>query len=596
VFGLVASLERKFFFTGDTPIWEAWVNPEQDGEKHPAARILGERLNRVLSAALRAVARSLGKDGGWPLLRTELNYEEIETLETLHRLSDWVVTVDRNAGIEYFDSPREARAVYEAYVIDAVPERDDLGCLQLITSTSHLDEVRGLLDQALAFMGLSSSLKNCEFLLRELKALSGRLAMRLASATTEAHAKTSGELVALALSRAQCRDPQLGHPCWLSLIDGFFVPLDDVRDLLPAPEAEEGGEESNTRADLLFVTAPARGGLLFRFVEVKYRRHLPLARSLDLVETVSEQASKSRKLWLDWYFANNCSPVVRSLRRCRLARALRFYAEKGRRHHLAAEVFQRLSEEINRMVQKPEEYTPSPSEVPEPNRGYIFCPEFAQLEPERLFHRVSDDTAVFLFGPGALPDVIHSQTADFSKQARPTEGDIQAPTADGSSRQSDSELDVVRAKAMSGASSAIPTEASSEKGTASVTLGRIHGADTSVFWSVNIAGNPHLMIAGLPGMGKTTCLVNLCRQLQTSGITPIVFSYHDDIDSKLEEFFLDIGKSDCQSLGFNPMRVTDPGPLGHIESAGLLRDIFASIFPELGDLQLETIRAAIKSS
>jgi hypothetical protein len=44
------------------------------------------------------------------------------------------------------------------------------------------------------------------------------------------------------------------------------------------------------------------------------------------------------------------------------------------------------------------------------------------------------------------------------------------------------------------------------------------------------------------------------------------------------------------------MRVTDQGPLGHIESAGLLRDIFASIFPELGDLQLETIRASIKSS
>jgi hypothetical protein len=124
---------------------------------------------------------------------------------------------------------------------------------------------------------------------------------------------------------------------------------------------------------------------------------------------------------------------------------------------------------------------------------------------------------------------------------------------------------------------------SSEIGSASVILGRIHGADASVYWSVNIAGNPHLMIAGLPGMGKTTCLVNLCRQLQSFGITPIVFSYHDDIDSKLAEFYPDIGKSDCQSLGFNPMRVADQGPLGHIESAGLLRDIFASIFPELGN-------------
>src|SRR5271166_2155553 len=44
------------------------------------------------------------------------------------------------------------------------------------------------------------------------------------------------------------------------------------------------------------------------------------------------------------------------------------------------------------------------------------------------------------------------------------------------------------------------------------------------------------------------------------------------------------------------MRVTAAGPLGHMESASLLRDIFASIFPDLGDLQLETLRAAIKSS
>jgi hypothetical protein len=34
-------------------------------------------------------------------------------------------------------------------------------------------------------------------------------------------------------------------------------------------------------------------------------------------------------------------------------------------------------------------------------------------------------------------------------------------------------------------------------------------------------------------MGKTTCLINICRQLAAAGIAPIVFSYHDDIDAKL---------------------------------------------------------------
>jgi hypothetical protein len=104
------------------------------------------------------------------------------------------------------------------------------------------------------------------------------------------------------------------------------------------------------------------------------------------------------------------------------------------------------------------------------------------------------------------------------------------------------------------------------------------------------------MIAGLPGMGKTTCLINICRQLVAGNVLPIVFSYHDDIDEKLATIFPSLSCSDGRSLGFNPMRVTHDGPLAHVESAGQLRDIFAAIFPDLGDLQLEQLRGAIKAS
>ena len=45
------------------------------------------------------------------------------------------------------------------------------------------------------------------------------------------------------------------------------------------------------------------------------------------------------------------------------------------------------------------------------------------------------------------------------------------------------------------------------------------------------------MVAGLPGMGKTTCLLNLCRQMLDVGIRPIVFSYHQDIDEKLRSIW-----------------------------------------------------------
>jgi hypothetical protein len=79
-------------------------------------------------------------------------------------------------------------------------------------------------------------------------------------------------------------------------------------------------------------------------------------------------------------------------------------------------------------------------------------------------------------------------------------------------------------------------------------------------------------------------------------VIPIVFSYHDDIDEKLLKIFPDMCFGDPSNLGFNPMRVTHEGPLAHIESAGQLRDIFAAIFPDLGELQLEQLRGAIKSS
>ena len=62
----------------------------------------------------------------WPVLVTEVTADQAELLQDLHALCDWVVTADRNTGIEYFDSPRELPRVYDNYIIDCVPERDDL--------------------------------------------------------------------------------------------------------------------------------------------------------------------------------------------------------------------------------------------------------------------------------------------------------------------------------------------------------------------------------------------------------------------------------------------------------------------------------------
>ncbi len=127
------------------------------------------------------------------------------------------------------------------------------------------------------------------------------------------------------------------------------------------------------------------------------------------------------------------------------------------------------------------------------------------------------------------------------------------------------------------------------------------GADlltgAEVRWPLTVKGNPHLLVAGLPGMGKTTCLLNLCKQMLGAGVRPIVFSYHQDIDEKLGRLVNSVRFVDFHGLAFNPLRVMDrESRMAYLDVAGALRDIFVAIFPELGDIQGERIRKAIKES
>ena len=131
----------------------------------------------------------------------------------------------------------------------------------------------------------------------------------------------------------------------------------------------------------------------------------------------------------------------------------------------------------------------------------------------------------------------------------------------------------------------------------SVCLGTDVLTGAEVRWPLTIKGNPHLLVAGLPGMGKTTCLLNLCKQMLAAGIRPIVFSYHQDIDESLQHLVGSVRFIDFSGLGFNPLQVIDrESRMAYLDVAGALRDIFVAIFPELGDIQGERIRTAIKDS
>ena len=578
-FGLLSFYEREFI-AKPTPAWRSSIPAATEGEKHPSERGHTERLERLQRAIHASVAKHVdGNDAHEPMLHTGVSPEKENNLKKLHALCDWVVTLDRNAGIEYFDSPRDNQAIYDAYVIDCVPEREDLGCLQLITSTSNLDEVRSLLDCALDRMGLSRSLRNAQFLLGHLKALSGRLAIRLTG-----NKPPTSELIALAVSHANCQRASGTDACWLSLADGFIVPADDVRELVPP--LTEASDDKQVRADLIYVTTGPRKGLQLRFVEIKYRRDLRAARSPDLLNAIRSQADGMRKRWTKYYSHDECS-AFRAIRRAKLSRVLRFYADKAQRHYLSADRHAELVGEIDRMIERGRDYVlgvDDPSDL-----GWIFCPEYAGRKPLNISPDDWRRPEVFLFGPALLPDSDAEDDPPASASAN-----LKSELRAGASSEEANETDT----------GTLPEPASEstigrqqDKDPPSILLGTDAINHADVRWSLTTKGNPHLLIAGLPGMGKTTCLLNLSRQMIDADVKPIIFSYHEDIDGQLDEAVDSVRFIDFNGLGFNPLHVVDrENRMAYLDVAGAMRDIFTAIYPDLGDIQADRIRRAIRDS
>jgi hypothetical protein len=462
--------------------------------------------------------------------------------------------------------------------------------------------VRDLVDEALGDMGLSSSERNSRFLLTQLKALSGRLAIRLANP-----AGRTGEMIALALMQAHCAQPEDPSGAWLDLDEGFFVPVDEITDVGAVSGLSEslGDADGSRRADFVHVHGGARGPLEFRFVEVKHRLHLETARQSELLSGILRQTGDLRRRWHNYFFESNLRPIERSVRRSQLARILHFYVDRAARHRLSLQAYGHLRREIDKLVLN-EAYRPA--EIDRPDVGYVFCPEHRAGRPELLYVTGGEEARIWLFGPALLPEERAAAAeapppspevyepafptatlgAQETKPAKAKYSPDVAPSLSEAPSPGDLEL---RPEGRQASGSSTTTDAPVD-----IVLGTAAGGSDEVSWRVSIRANPHLMLVGLPGMGKTTCLINICRQLAGAGVAPIVFSYHDDIDEKLQESLGDLDFVDYDGLGFNPLRVDATHATAYVDVTGTLRDIFASIFPDLGDLQVEELRQAIKQS
>ena len=327
--GLVQDFTIRYHDDDDGAWWE-----RQPRHGSPAAiegadetsMLLGE-LPALISAATATVARSMPDFTSRPIIRLELGPEARALISEVHDASDWVFTVDRNMGIEFFDhGGRRDRPDYLIdYTPSAVPEHGH----RLVISSRSLAELEAILRPVLRDYGLDSDGRHAVVILDQLRSLSGRLALKLVSSPT-----ARAEALGMALAR-------LFLEYQGALRNQIVVPLDAHVDLFHTAmnQADAIGDEVTVRrTDLaLFDLDLARRVMTCNLVEVKcYAQNLGLSGYGQLKERMVEQLNQSERVLRMHFDPRRTTPdrPDRLLKTRELAALLEFYLDRGLRYGL----------------------------------------------------------------------------------------------------------------------------------------------------------------------------------------------------------------------------------------------------------------------
>jgi DNA phosphorothioation-dependent restriction protein DptH len=318
VAGLLQEPEIQSDVSGGLFAWQKGLNPR-------AATIADDwerRLVRALSVGQHVQALgTLGSEEGAadvaPLLAMQLDARGQALLKQVHIASDWVLTVDRNLGLEFYDSPGAAKEA--GYLLDFAPEYLQQDRLRLMLTTRSTHELEAIVRPAVESFGLKLPTDGEVVALEGLRSLSGRLALRFMSSATQ-----SAEVVGLLLARWLLEEVGV-------LSDRIVVPLDAHRSWFTS------GERSQQRADLLLVSLDPKSRTVFgKVVEVKLREELPAAARSKLYRKMREQSDNTvevmRSLFdLDYYAKPRADRLLRAKE---LSTALAFYVRRAQRYRL----------------------------------------------------------------------------------------------------------------------------------------------------------------------------------------------------------------------------------------------------------------------
>ncbi|MEV7706917.1 ATP-binding protein [Mesorhizobium sp. B2-3-3] len=297
--------------------------PAEDAED--IATLLS-RLPGLLAGAAANVATAGQAPRHVPCTVLSLDNTDRALLYQAHQVSDWVVTIDRTLGLEYFDHAGQHDR--PEYVIDYAPSLDSGLGHQIMVSSNSVDELRTLLGPTAQQHGLDVEQRHLNTFFEQLRLLSGNLAFKLAS--TAPTQRT--EVLGLALARLYLDYQD-------ALRNQIVVPLDAHPELYAEVrrQARELGDAlSFQRSDVALFHLDARTRTITcRLVEVKCYTALDDIGAYQRLKTkVIQQLGRSQTVLTESFDPAHITPdrVDRPVKNLALGSMLRFYLERAARH------------------------------------------------------------------------------------------------------------------------------------------------------------------------------------------------------------------------------------------------------------------------
>ena len=557
-------------------------------------------------------------------LTDEHGKNHLNMLRKVHLTSDWVFTIDRNFGIEYYDDPTAGPAGESGgYLIDYTPEFLDAISHRLIISTYHQHEIESILKRGFAKLletddQEAPALDSYQIgrILQVLKSVSGKLALKLINNPSQAQ-----EVIGLALTRIHLeREGRLAG--------AVLIPVDSHIQLFhQTPRELENSELTLKRTDLILARFDGMR-LNLDLIEVKNYKYTSPGKLLELQAAIRDK-NKNTEAHFRAHFLG--SPALRRLdadiKNKELANILAFYFDRANRYKLfapgdsagpsqvAADHFRHSLEAVEAGV----------CEVSCRYYGYIFNSSSLK-EEERISFQHNQVLVVGRPGIAGLLDVMLDKNAADPGTEEPgseepgPEGTPpssapapQTPTAGtGGVAPSGAGLTPDSARGDNKASSALPAHAEASATAAAsqephAELNIYLGTDTvtgkPAYWNPYITkprklSNQHVLVVGKSGAGKSETTKALVWELDRRGVPSIIFDYQGEYASgtfyeAVQPQVFDVMKG----LPINPFEIPIDPLTGkkrpYIEMVFRLADTLNSVFAGSGDIQMGTLREAI---